>query len=87
MECKCHLRDVHDNMANEKTAFGKKCGHKFDGPSILCGIFVGYIPITTKDKSRAHQFRKKTLKGIFFGYVPRRGGCWSADLMIADLQE
>ena len=59
--------------ANGKTAFEKRYGQKFDGPSIPFGTSVEYIPITAKDKSRVHQFGQKTLKGIFLGYVPRAG--------------
>ena len=42
MECYCYLRNVHDNMANGKTAFEKRDVHKFDGPSILFGTLVEY---------------------------------------------
>ena len=65
MECQRYLRKVHDKMADGKTAFKKRFGEKFDGPSMLFGTLVGYIPITAKDKSRVHQFSTKTLSGIF----------------------
>ena len=44
-----------EKMADGKTAFEKRCGQKFDGPSIPFGTLVEYIPITAKDKSRVHQ--------------------------------
>ena len=62
----------------------------FDAPSIFFGTLVEYIPTTAGDKSRVQQFGKRTLKGIFLGFVPRAGGGWSGDLMIAvceDLRE
>ena len=51
------------------------------------GTLVEYIQITVKDKSRAHQFGKKTLKGILLVYVLRAGGGWSRDLMMADNED
>ena len=74
MECCCCLRNVHDKLADGKTAFEKRDDQAFDGPSIPSGTLVEYIPITAKDKSRSHQFGKKTLKGRVLGYGPRAGG-------------
>ena len=62
MECYCYLRTVHDKMADGKTAFEKRYGQKFDGPSIILGTLVEYIPVTAKDKSRVHQFGKARSK-------------------------
>ena len=73
MECCCYLLNVHDKMTDSKTAFEKRYGEKFDGSSILFGALFEYIPITTKDKSSVHQFEKKTMRGIFQGYVLRGG--------------
>ena len=61
-------------MADGKTAFENRLGNKFDGPSVFFGTTVEYIPITARDKSRIHQFGKKTLRGVFLGYVLRAGG-------------
>ena len=33
MERCCYLRNVHDKMADDKTAFEKRYGQKFDGPT------------------------------------------------------
>ena len=44
---KYYLRNVHDKMAIGKAAFEKTYGQNFDGPSILFGTLVEYIPITT----------------------------------------
>ena len=51
MECFCYLRNVHDKMSDDKTAFEKRYGQKFDGPPIPFGTLVEYIPITAKAKS------------------------------------
>ena len=51
----------------------ERYGKTLNGPSILFGILVEYIPITAKDKSRIHQFGQQTLKGQFLGYVLRAG--------------
>ena len=68
-------------------AFEKRSGKKFDGPVILFGTSVEYLPITAKDKSEIHQFGKKTLEGVFFRYVLREGGVWSGDLLLADCKD
>ena len=44
-------------------------------------------PITAKDQSRIHQFRKKVLPGLFLGYALYAGGIWKGDVLIADLEE
>ena len=71
-------------MTDIKTAFKKRFGQQFDGPLFRFGALVEYIPITAKEKSRVYQFGKKTLKGIFSGYVSCAGGGWSGDLLVAD---
>ena len=38
-------------------------------PIIPFGSLVEYHPITAKDQSRIHQFRKKILPGLFLGYA------------------
>ena len=40
-----------------------------------------------KDKLRTHHCGQKTLKGIFFGYVPCAEGGLSGDLMTADYED
>ena len=61
-------------VADGLTAFEKRFGKTCDGPYFHFGSSVEYLPITAKDKSKTHQFVKKTLKGIFLGYVLRSGG-------------
>ena len=34
-----------------------------------------------------HQFGKKVLLGLFFGYALYAGGIWKGDVLIADLEE
>ena len=55
MECHCYLRNMRDTMADGMTAFEKRYGQTFDGPSIPFRTLVEYIPMTAKDKSRVHQ--------------------------------
>ena len=51
------------------------------------GSFVEYHPIIAKDQSRIHQFGKKVLPGLFFGYALYAGGIWKGDVLIADFEE
>ena len=44
-------------------------GNHLKGPIIPFGSLVEYYPITAKDLSRIHQFGKKVLPGLFFGYA------------------
>ena len=46
-----------------------------------------YYIISTKDQSRIHQFGKKVLPGLFFGYALYAGGIWKGDVLVADLEE
>ena len=55
MERHCYLRNVHDKMADGKTAFEKRYGQKLDGPSIPYGTLVQYM----NDKSRVRLERKR----------------------------
>ena len=90
MECFCFLRNVHDKMADGKTAFEKRHGLKFEGPSNPFGTMVEYSPMTATDNSRIHQFGHKTLKGILLDCALRAGRGGSDDWMTAgfeDLQE
>ena len=73
MECYCLLRNVHDKMADGKTAFEKTCGVNFDGPLIPFGAKVSYMPISSEDEARLHQFGEKMLPGIFMRHVLRTG--------------
>ena len=41
-------------------------------------------PISTKDKSRLHQFGAKMLPGIFVGCALNSGERWAGDVIIAD---
>ena len=48
---------------------------------------VGYHPNSVNDQSRLHEFGKKVLPGIFFGYALYTGGIWKGDVMVADVEE
>ena len=52
MSCNCHLRNVHDKMADGKTAFEKSVFVKLCGPRIPFGAAVSYKAIPSKDEAR-----------------------------------
>ena len=43
--------------------------HIHKGPDMLFGAVVECHPISLKDLSRLHQFRKTVLPGLFLGYA------------------
>ena len=57
------------------------------GPIVPFGSLVEYYFIFAKDQSRIHQFGKKILLGMFFGYALYAGGIWKGDILVADLEE
>ena len=59
----------------------------FTGPIIPFGSLVEYHPVTAKDQSRIHQFGKKVLPGLFFGYALCAGEIWKGDVLVADVEE
>ena len=69
MERYCYLRNVHDKMADGKTAFEKRFGKEFDGPLVPFGSLMEHVPTTAKDRSRTHQVGQTTMRGIFLGVV------------------
>ena len=77
MECYTYLRNVTDLW---KTPYERRFGKPFEGPIVPFGSLVEYHPITAKDQSRIHQFRKKesltwmvpwkrSVRGVEFGRV------------------
>ena len=68
MECYCYLRNVQDLLADGKTPYERRFGEPFKGAVIPFGAMVEYYPISSRDKSRLHQFGKKVLPGIFLGH-------------------
>ena len=74
MERYGYLRNLHDKMADGKTAHQKIIGVTFDGRLIPCRAKVSCKTISNKDESRLHRQGKKMLPGIFMGYVKRAGG-------------
>ena len=74
MECYTYLRNVTDLLSDGKTPYERRFGQPFKGPIIPFGSLVEYHPITAKDQSRIHQFGKKVLLGLFFGYALYAGG-------------
>ena len=87
MECYTYLRNVTDLLSDGKTPYERRFGQPFKGPIIPFGSLVEYHPLTAKDQSRIHQFGKKVLPGLFFGYALYAGRIWKGDIMVADLEE
>ena len=69
MECYCQLRNIQDRFSDGKTPYERRFGKPFKGPIIPFGSLVEYYPISAKDQSRIHQFRKKVLPGLCLGYA------------------
>ena len=65
----------------------RRVGQPFQGPSIPFGSLVEYHPIIAKDQSIIHQFGKKVLPGLFFGYALYAGAIWKGDVLTADFEE
>ena len=87
MECCTYLRNVTDLLSDGKTPYERRFGKPFEGPVVPFGSLVEHHPITAKDQSRIHQFRKKVSPGLFLGYALYAGGIWKGDVLIADLEE
>jgi len=87
MSCFCFLKNASDLLADEKTAYSRRFGQEFRGPLIPFGAEVTYKPITAKDKARCHEFGEKKLSALFVGYDQQRGGGWSDDLWVADMEQ
>ena len=62
-------------------------GNHLKDRSFRFGSLVEYYPISAKDQSRIHQFKKKDLPGLFLGYALYAGRIWKGDVLIADLEE
>ena len=86
MECHCYLRYVQDLLADGKTPYETRFGEPFKGPIIPFGAMVEYHPISTRDLSRLHEF-KKVLPGTFLGHELVVGGIWKGDILIADVED
>ena len=87
MECYCYLRNIQDLLSDGKTPYERRFGEPFKGTIIPFGSLVEYYPISAKDQSRIHQFRKKVLLGLFLGYALYAERFWKGDILVADLEE
>ena len=85
MECNTYLRNIQDLLSDGKTPYERRFGEPFTGPIIPFDSLVEYYPISTKDQSRIHQFGKKALSGLFFGYALYAVGMWKGDILVADI--
>ena len=87
MSCYTYLRNVTDLLTDGKTPYERRFGQPFKGPIFPFGSLVEYYPTSAKDQSRLHQFGKKVLLGLFFGYALYAGGIWKGDVLVADFEE
>ena len=69
------------------TAWKRRFGTDFLGPTILFGAEVLYKPSSPEDNKRVYKFGNKLLNGIFVGYVLHAGGGWTADVLLVDQEE
>ena len=76
MDCCCYLRNVPDLLADGKTPHERRFGEPFKCNVIPFGAMVEYHSISSRDRSRLHQFGKKVLRGMFLGYVLYASGLW-----------
>ena len=67
MECHCYLRNIQDLLSDGKTPCERRVGVPCKGPVIPFGAMVEYIPISSRDISRLHQFGPEVFPGIFLG--------------------
>jgi hypothetical protein len=68
MECYSFLRNVVDLLQGGKTAYHRKFGMDYPGPTYLFGAWITYLPSSAKDKMKCHAMGQRTLHGIFMGY-------------------
>ena len=87
MEWNTYLRNVTDLLSDGKTPYERRFGQPLKGPIIPFGSLVEYYPLTEKDQSRIHQFGKKVLPKLFFGYALYARWIWKGDALIADLED
>ena len=87
MECYTYLRNIQDLLSDGKTPYERRFAEPFKGSIIPFGSLDEYYPISAKDQSRIHQFRKKVLPGWFLGYPLYAGGSWKGDILVADIEE
>ena len=87
MESYTYLRNIQDLLSDGKTPYERRLGQPSERQIIPFGSLVEYLPKTSKDQSRIHQFGKKVLPGLFLGYALYAGNIWKGDVLVADLEE
>ena len=72
----------------------EQCAEERKAPLLYCCNQVckkigghEYYHVAAKDQSRIHQFGKKVLPGLFFGYALYAGRIWKGDILVADIEE
>ena len=56
MECLRYLWNIQDKLVDRKSPYERRFGTPFDGPIIPFGAGISVNLVSTKDKSRLHQF-------------------------------
>ena len=74
-------------LIRRKTQYERRFAEPFKGPVIPFGSMMEYQPVSAKDQSRLHQFGKKVLPEIFFGYALFAERIWKGDILVADIEE
>ena len=73
MECYTYLRNVQDLLSDGKTPYDRRFGEPLQGPIIPFGSLDEYYPISAKDRSRIHQFGRKSYLGCSLDTLSTRG--------------
>ena len=76
--------NIQDKLTDTRSPFDKRCALLLMIPIIPCGTTDVFNTISTKDKSRLHQFGTKMLPGICIGFTLNSGGGRTGDMIVAD---
>ena len=88
MNAFCFMRCIVDKLDDGQTAYYRRYGKDYDGPTVPFGALVEYTPKTAKDKSRIHPMGNQRLTGILVEYKQHAGGGWAnQELGLIDCEE
>ena len=87
MECYCfsNIQDTSCQMA--KHLMQGDLENCLKDRSFCLVQWLKYLPNSSRNKARIHQFGKKVFPGIFQGYALIAGGIWQRDILVADIEE
>ena len=81
MESNCYFRIIQDLLAVGKQPYEKRFDTPFDGPTRPLGSETLCHFISSRDKSRFHQFGSKVRPGTFIGYALKVAEGWIGELI------